>query len=103
MSGAVIELCDHQFDNDVWKGIVMADEVELPRAKDLEPEITDESFMRFGKHKGKKLKDVPDQYLWWLYSETDLHKTDGPLYDYCEDRLEGYYPDDLPHDFEDIF
>lgn len=32
-------------------------------------EMTDDSLMPFGKHKGKKLGDVPASYLLWLYDQ----------------------------------
>ena len=32
----------------------------------IEP-LTDESDMPYGKHKGKKMKDVPDDYLLYIY------------------------------------
>lgn len=39
-------------------------------------EYTDHSIMPYGEHKGKKLKDVPDQFLLDLYeSEADIIKT----------------------------
>jgi hypothetical protein len=33
----------------------------------LNPELTDESIMPWGKYRGRKLKDVPASYLLWLY------------------------------------
>jgi len=30
---------------------------------------TDETLFPFGKHEGKPLKDVPDDYLEWLYNQ----------------------------------
>lgn len=32
-------------------------------------ELTDECKMPFGKHAGKKMEDVPADYLLWLYDE----------------------------------
>lgn len=31
--------------------------------------MTDESLMPWGLHKGKKMANVPDHYLKWLYQE----------------------------------
>lgn len=47
--------------------------------------MTDESIMPFGIHKGKRLIDVPAQYLIWLY---DNNKCSGPLKDYIEDNMD---------------
>lgn len=30
-------------------------------------EITDDTPMYFGKHKGKRMADVPPEYLWWAW------------------------------------
>ena len=46
--------------------------------------MTDDSIMPFGTHKGKKLEDVPAQYLLWLYDQ----EIDGELKDYIEDNIE---------------
>jgi uncharacterized protein (DUF3820 family) len=45
----------------------------------------DETIMPFGVHKGKKLKDVPDDYLLFLYQSTNIY---GELKDYIKDNLE---------------
>lgn len=35
--------------------------------------LTDSSILQFGnKHKGKKLADVPDSYLLWIYENLNL-------------------------------
>lgn len=43
--------------------------------------ITDKDLMPFGKHKGKKIADVPPSYLLWLYDQ-DLEE--GGIKDYIE-------------------
>lgn len=50
-------------------------------------EVTDNTPMPFGKHKGVKLKDVPDSYLYWVFCEC---KIDPHFHAYLDDRLEGY-------------
>lgn len=50
-------------------------------------EVTDDTPMPFGKHKGVKLKDVPDNYLYWVYCEC---KIDKHFHAYLDYRLEGY-------------
>ena len=47
--------------------------------------LTDESLMPFGQHKGKKLVNVPDTYLMWLYENNKAH---GDLKEYIEDNLD---------------
>lgn len=47
--------------------------------------MTDEDIMTFGVHKGKKLANVPDDYLLWLY---DMDKCYGALKAYIQDNLE---------------
>lgn len=46
--------------------------------------LTDQSKMPFGKHKGKPLAEVPDQYLVWLYG-TNIEA--GPLRTYIEESV----------------
>lgn len=57
-------------------------------------EYDDNTFMSFGKYKGRRLKDVPDSYLYWLFEHTDCEKL---LKDYAENRLEGYDPNGDTH------
>lgn len=47
--------------------------------------ITDESIMPFGKHKGKKMIDVPDEYLLWLLQEGNTY---GEMLEYLKDNEE---------------
>lgn len=47
--------------------------------------ITDESIMPFGKHKGKKMIDVPDDYLFWLLQEGNTY---GEMLEYLQDNEE---------------
>lgn len=47
--------------------------------------LTDKSLMPFGKHKGKALIDVPDDYFLWLYTNGIK---DGNLKDYIEDNFD---------------
>jgi uncharacterized protein (DUF3820 family) len=34
--------------------------------------FTEDHIMTFGKYKGKPLKDVPEEYLLWMYTDSDL-------------------------------
>jgi len=43
--------------------------------------LTDDSKMTFGVHEGKKLAEVPDDYLIWWY------KQNLPLIEYIEDNM----------------
>jgi uncharacterized protein (DUF3820 family) len=43
--------------------------------------LTDESIMKFGKHKGKKLVDIPSAYFVYLY---DRKLVTGELKKYIE-------------------
>lgn len=47
--------------------------------------LTDESPMPWGKHKGKKMIDVPAHYLLWLYDEM---KCSGEVLAYIKDNLD---------------
>lgn len=38
----------------------------------MEDKFTDDTLMPFGKHEGKRLGDVPKDYLIWLYNENGL-------------------------------
>lgn len=44
--------------------------------------MTDSDLMPFGKHKGKKLGDVPADYLLWLYEQDWFLKSWGSLAGY---------------------
>lgn len=46
-------------------------------------EIDDDSIMPFGKHKGKRMIDVPTDWLIWWYNETK------PMVDYIEAAIDG--------------
>lgn len=67
---------------------------DIPSKKDIKTlsALTDDSIMPFGEHKGKKLRDVPDNYLFWWFNEKDAARHSPYLYDYCEARLESYDP-----------
>lgn len=47
--------------------------------------MTDESIMPFGKHKGKKMANVPASYLLWLYENG---KCFGEFKEYIIDNLD---------------
>ncbi len=47
--------------------------------------LTEESIITFGAHKGKKLIDVPASYLIWLY-END--KCSNELKEYISDNMD---------------
>lgn len=47
--------------------------------------MDDNSLMPFGIHKGKKLANVPDNYLIWLY---DNDKCSGELKKYIKNNLD---------------
>lgn len=56
---------------------------------------TDESLMPFGIHKKKRMIDVPDEYLLWLYEKaelfapgTDARKKNQPLFDYIFENID---------------
>lgn len=48
-------------------------------------ELTDESIMPFGKHKGTKLANVPADYLLFCYQN---YKLIAPLKKYIEDNMD---------------
>lgn len=45
--------------------------------------LEDNDLMPFGKHKGKKMKDVPADYLIWIYENLDWLAARYP-------RVDGY-------------
>lgn len=49
--------------------------------------MDDESLMPFGKHKGEMLKDVPDEYLFWLHT-AGIHPKYFELQEYIDDNLD---------------
>lgn len=50
-----------------------------------EGEVTHNTEMWFGQHKGKKMVDVPAEYLVYMY---ESNKAFGRLKDYIHDNLE---------------
>ena len=50
------------------------------------PQLSDTSLMPFGKHKGKRMIDVPAKYLLWLY-ENGLGA--GDVKDYITNNIDG--------------
>jgi hypothetical protein len=49
--------------------------------------IDDKTIMWFGKYKGKKLANVPAQYLLYLFYEGVISSV-NPLWEYVEDNLD---------------
>ena len=55
--------------------------------------FTDESVMPFGKHKGKKMANVPAQYLLWIWENTNrginnaFYRINRNVFDYIEQNL----------------
>ena len=47
--------------------------------------MDDNSIMPFGKHKGIPLKDVPDDYLYWLHG---AGTSNNELAEYLEDNID---------------
>jgi uncharacterized protein (DUF3820 family) len=48
--------------------------------------LTDESTMPWGVHAGKKMEDVPDKYLLYLYESKKVRY--GPVFEYIVDNLD---------------
>ena len=49
--------------------------VKVTEKKKLEFFRVTDGVMKFGKHKGKKLSEVPQSYLRWMLKEMDLPKS----------------------------
>lgn len=50
-------------------------------------ELTDDSPMPFGKFKGKKMKEVPAEYLHWLWSQPGKPDENSPVANYIRKNL----------------
>lgn len=48
--------------------------------------MNDESILPFGKYKGSKLIDVPDDYLIWCYKNLDP-LVNARLFEYIKDSI----------------
>jgi uncharacterized protein (DUF3820 family) len=46
--------------------------------------MNDDSIMPFGIHKGKKMANVPDEYLLYLYENSQIY---GELKEYIKENL----------------
>lgn len=55
-------------------------------------ELTDESIMPFGKHKGEKMANVPASYLLWIYDEWTLP---NPRFCFVNQEVKAYIEDNL--------
>lgn len=49
--------------------------------------LSDDSLMPFGMHKGKKMQDVPIEYLHWFWNKN--HDRSHPLNVYIKESLDG--------------
>lgn len=62
-------------------------------------QMTDDSLMPFGKHKGKRMEDVPASYLHWWWCESGRFQIEtSNVADYINRNLrtlEQEYPDGL--------
>jgi uncharacterized protein (DUF3820 family) len=66
------------------------------RAKKLDPKeeklptgnLTEESLMPFGKHKGTKLSEVSTRYLHWLYTNTEKKAFNRGVFVYVKKNME---------------
>ncbi len=52
------------------------------KRKDIK--MNDDSIMPFGIHKGKKMANVPDEYLLYLYENSQIY---GELKEYIKENL----------------
>jgi uncharacterized protein (DUF3820 family) len=50
--------------------------------------MTDNTIITFGKHRGKKLVDVPANWLLYAWDNFDRHGNREELMDYIEDNLD---------------
>ena len=50
--------------------------------------MDDNSKMPFGKHQGKPLSEVPDDYLFWLH-KAGIHPKYGELAEYIDENIDG--------------
>jgi len=53
-------------------------------------QVTDNSKMPFGKYKGRRMIDVPDEYLLWLHEELEKKCSNyaQPIKNYLDENLE---------------
>ena len=60
--------------------------------------LSEESLMPFGKHKGEKMSEVPVAYLHWLYTNTEKKPFNRGVFTWIKKNkasLEEKYPDEL--------
>ena len=51
------------------------------------PVLTDSSIMTFGKHKGKKLINIPAGWFIWAKNNLDRKSHTAPVLNYIDDNL----------------
>jgi uncharacterized protein (DUF3820 family) len=50
--------------------------------------LTDESEMPFGAHKGKRMVDVPTGYLHWLWSNGKKNEPNDKVHKYIKENMD---------------
>ena len=50
--------------------------------------LYDDNAMPFGIHRGKSMRDVPADYLLYIYNQTWIHKWE-PVVDYIDRNIQG--------------
>ncbi len=56
--------------------------------KEPDQKWQDDTVMPFGEHQGKRLGDIPDDYLFWLWDQTWVETKFPGLYLYVEAFVE---------------
>lgn len=60
--------------------------------------MTDTDIMPFGKHKGKRMEDVPASYLLWLWDSGVWQEPHKPIHAYIKDSWSALLHDCPDHD-----
>lgn len=67
------------------KEYIANNDLVISKDKPTPAKQEEELIMPFGKHKGKKISDVPDDYLLWLYEQGNVQ---GVLGTYLDDNID---------------
>jgi uncharacterized protein (DUF3820 family) len=87
------------------------DIVDTPSKDDLigipgrEMPLEDGSPMPFGNFRGDPMESVPKAYLYYFFTERSkwLASAYPNVFNYCEEALEDYDPDNDPDEFEEYY
>ncbi len=82
-----IHIDAHDALSDIQATRTLIELLEEKGVSNVEKAMTDKSTMEFGKYRGKKLEDVPVDYLHWLWNNGMKEESHKPLHGYIKTHM----------------